>query len=83
MRKLRFKNIRLFLKLTLILNIYFHYKFTAVEAIENNNFREDFGKSQVCDGAVLNDQISKNETGDSVLERPKRPARLLPLRMIL
>ena len=80
MKKQRFKNIRLFLKLMLFFKIYSHHKFTA-EAIENN--LGGFGKCQVGDGTDLNDQISINETSDSVLERPKRPARLLPLRMIL
>ena len=82
MRKLRFKNIRLFLKIMLLFKIYSHHKFT-VEAIENNNFLQGFGKCKVGEGAVLNDQIPKNETDDGVLERSKRPARLLPLRMIL
>ncbi len=82
MRKQRFKNIRLFLKLIMLFKIYSHHKFT-VEAIENNNFLQGFGKCKVGEGAVLNDEISTNVTGESVLERSKRPARLLPLRMIL
>jgi len=72
---------RLFLKLILLFKIYSHPKFIA-EAIEKNNVLGGFGKCQVGDGTVLNDQIIKNETGDSVLERQKRPARLLPLKFI-
>jgi len=81
MRKQRFKNMRLFLKLMLLFKIYSHHKFTA-EAIENNNVLGGFGECQVGDGTVFNDQIPKNETVDSLLERPKRPARLLPIKII-
>ena len=79
MGKRRFKIIKLFLKLLLLLQIYSHHKFEA-EATQNpipKNCDE-------CDGKGLkNDPLSENETLNSILDRPKRPARLLPLRMIL
>ena len=80
MRKQRFKTTRLLLKLMLLLQIYSHHKFTFAEATENN-FSANFDKCKVGDETGSNDQIS--ETEESVLERPKRPARLLPLKMIL
>ena len=82
MRKQRFKTTRLLLKLMLLLQIYSHHKFTFAEATENN-FPENFDKCKVGDQTGSNDQISNTETKESILERPKRPARLLPLKMIL
>jgi len=72
MRKQRFKTIRLFLKLILLLQIYSLHKFTT-EASENH-FPESFDKFEF---------EVKKEIDESVLERPQRPARLLPLSMIL
>ena len=66
----------------LLFQIYSHHKFTFAEATENN-FSENFDKCKVGDETGSNDQISETETEESVLERPKRPARLLPLKMIL
>ena len=75
MGKQRFKMIKLFLKLLLLFQIYSHHTFPA-EATQN-----PIPKS--CDATSgLNDRISENETADSNLDRPKRPARLLPLRII-
>ena len=81
MGKQRFKTIRLFLKLMLLFQIYSHHCFKA-EATENN-FPESFDESKVGEETVLNDQISDKDTGLSVVaERPKRPARLLPLKIL-
>lgn len=66
----------------LLLQIYFHLKFTVAEATENS-FSENFDKCKVGDQTGSNDQIPETETEENVLERPKRPARLLPLKMIL
>ncbi len=76
MRKQRFKTLNLFLKLMLLFQIYSHHQFEA-EATENAKNCDE------CEGTGLNNPISKNETLNSVFDRPKRPARLLPLRMIL
>jgi len=79
MGKQRFKTIKLFLKLMLLFQIYSHHKFEA-EATQNPILKN----CDECDGtAGLNNPISDNETLNSVLNRPKRPARLLPLKMIL
>ena len=80
MGKRHFKSIRLFLKFILLFLIYLHHKFA--EASEND-FPESIAKCEVRVGTGFNDQRTKNETDDSALERPIRPARLLPLRMIL
>ena len=79
MGKGRFKTIKLLLKLILLFQIYSHHKF-EVEATKNS-----IPKScDKCDGSSgLINQISENKAVDNVLDRPKRPARLLPLRMIL
>ncbi len=79
MGKRRFKTIKLFLKLFLLFKIYSHHNFGA-EATQNS-----FLKScDECDGtAGLNDPLPEKETLNSDLDRPKRPARLLPLRMLL
>lgn len=83
MRKQRFKTIRLFLKLMLLFQIYSHQQCFKAEAIETQ-FLESFDKAKHGEEAGLNDQTSSHkDTGLSVLERPERPARLLPLRMIL
>ena len=81
MRKQRFKTIRLLLKLMLLLQIYSYHKFTVAEATENT-ISENFDKCKVEDQADSNGQLPETETEESVLERPKKPARLLPLKMI-
>jgi len=57
----------------LLFQIYSHNKFLAE------------GKYEVGDGAGtdLKPEFSEKETEVNLLDRPKRPARLLPLRMIL
>jgi len=78
MGKRRFKTIKLFLKLILLFQIYSRHKF-GEEATQN-----PIPQNDECDGTVgLNNSLSENETLNSVLDRPKRPARLLPLRTIL
>jgi len=79
MGKGRFKTIKLLLKLILIFQIYSYHKF-EVEATKNY-----IPKScDKCDGSAgLNKQISEKKAVDNVLDRSKRPARLLPLRMLL
>jgi len=80
MEKQRFKNIRLFLKLMLLYKIYSLHTFTAAEASETL-FSVSF---EVHAATAMKEQITKTETDEeSILERQKRPARLLPLRMIL
>ena len=80
MRK-RFKTTRLFLKLTLLFKIYCDLCFKA-EATENNltiSFHED----KVGEESNLFDQIPDKDTGlPDVAERPKRPVRLLPFKII-
>jgi len=79
MGKRRFKTIKLLFKLILLVPIYSHHKF-EVEAAQNPILKS----CDECDGTSgLNNQISENKAVDNVLDRPKRPARLLPLRMIL
>ncbi len=81
MGKQRFKTISLFLKLMLLFQIYSHHCFKA-EATENN-FAESFDKVKVGEETSLNDKISDNDTGLGVIsERPKRPARLIPLKIL-
>jgi len=78
MGKRRFKTIKLLFKLIIFVQIYSHHKL-EVEAAQNS-----IPKScDECDGTSgLNNQISENKAVDSVLDRPKRPARLIPLRML-
>jgi len=78
MGKRRFKTIKLLFKLILLFQIYSHHKF-EVEAAQNS-----ISKScDECDGASgLNNPISENKAVDNVLDRPKRPARLIPLKML-
>ena len=79
MGKQRFKALKLFLKLILLFQIYSHLKFT----VEASGFSKS---SEECELGVRKNfkyHITKNETDETVPERPKRPARLLPLRMIL
>jgi len=78
MGKQRFKTIKLFLKLMLLFQIYSHHQFEA-EATQNPTPKS----SDEYNKTGLNNLISENKTLNSVLDRPKRPARLLPLRMIL
>lgn len=78
MKKQRFKVIKLFLKSMLLFQIYCHHAFTA--AATQNPIPESCDE---CDATNFNIPISKIETADSVFDRPQRPARLLPLRMIL
>ena len=82
--KTRFKNVRLFLKLLLFCQIYAHHKFEA-DAKENPFIFESFDgiKADNVGGIGSNDQISETEIEDDVMEREKRLARLLPLKMIL
>ena len=84
MGKIRFKTARLFLKLLIFCNIYSHHKFEA-DPKENPFIFESFNgiKAGNVGGAGSNDQIFEKEIEDDVLEREKRPARLLPLKMIL
>ena len=80
MRK-RFKIIRLLLKLTLFFQIYSYHGFKA-EATKNN-FPESVYQDTVGEETVLNDQISDKNTGLSVVvERQKRPVRLIPLKIL-
>jgi len=74
----RFKTIKLLFKLMLFVQIYSHHKL-EVEAAQNS-----IPKScDECDGTSgLNNQISENKAVVTVLDRPKRPVRLLPFRMI-
>ena len=72
MRKQGFKTTRLFLKLMLLFQIYSHHCFKA-EATENKCPRS-FNESKASE---------EPDTGLSLDERPKRPARLLPLKIIL
>ena len=79
MGKGRFKTIKLLLKLMLLFQIYSHHKF-EVEATQNSVHNS----SEECDGTEgLNNQIFEHKAMNSVLDLPKRPARLLPLRMFL
>ena len=78
MGKRRFKTIKLLFKLILLVQIYSHHKF-EVEAAQNSIPKT----CDECDGSLdLNNQISENKAVGSVLDRPKRPARLLPLRIL-
>ena len=78
MRKQSFKTIKLFIKFILLFQLYSNIDFEA-EATQNpiTKSRDE------SDGACLNDRTPENKMVDSDLDRPKRPARLLPLRMIL
>ena len=78
MGKRRFKTIKLFLKLILLFQIYSHHKFEVNAA--------EIAIPKSCDEYEgvegLNNQISENNKAvDNVLDRQKRPARLLPVRM--
>ena len=76
------KTIRLLIKLMLLFQIYFYHCFKA-KATENN-FPESFDKDKMNEETGLNAQICDNDIGLShVGERPKRPARLIPLKMLL
>jgi len=78
-RRFKTKTIKLLLKLMLLFQIYSHHTF-EVEAAQ----KSIYNICDQCDGTEgLNNQISEHKAMDSVLDRPKRPARLLPLRMIL
>jgi len=79
MRKTSFKTITLFLKLILLFQIYSHHCF-KVEATENI-YQESYDEGKVGEEIGFNDQIY--DASLNFIERPKRPARLLPLRMIL
>ncbi len=81
MRKNSYKTIRLFLKLILLFQIYSHHCFKA-EATENI-YQESYDEGKVGEEPGLNDQIPDKDAILNVIERPKRPARLLPLRIIL
>jgi len=78
MGKQRFKTIKLILKLMLLFKIYSLHKFEA-DATQ-------IAIPKSCDGCNetgLNSPISEKKTLNSVLDRSKRPARLIPLRIIL
>ena len=81
MSEQRFNTISLFLNLILLVQIFSHCCFKA-EATETN-VSESFDKTKVGNKTGLNDHISDKDAGLIVIERPKRPARLLPLKMIL
>ena len=76
MGKQRYKIIKISFKLMLLFQIYSHHKYT-VEAT-TNPFPNSCDEYKVG-GTCTNNQISEKETGDDVLDRPKRPYRLLPL----
>ncbi len=81
MRKRGFKTIRLFLKLILLFQIYSHHCFKAEET--ENIYPENFYKVKIEEETVLDGQISDKDTGLSVVaERPNRPARLMPLKLL-
>jgi len=80
MGKGHFKTIKLLLKLILLFQIYSHHKF-EVEATKNYIPIRSCDKSNRSAG--LNNRIFEKKAVDNVLDRPKRPARLLPLRMLL
>ena len=81
MRKQRFKIFKLFLRLFLLFQIYSLHCLKA-ESTENS-FTESFDKCKYGEETGVNDHIYDKDTESSVVERPKRPARLLPLRMLL
>ena len=81
MRKQRFKIFKLFIRLFLLFQIYSLHCLKA-ESTENS-FTESFDKVKLGEETVLNDQISDKDTGLSVVaERPKRPAHLMPLKLL-
>ena len=61
----------------ILFQIYSYNNKFISEAVENH-----FSKSSDKNESYP-DQIAKNKTDENVIERPKRPARLLPLKMIL
>jgi len=61
----------------LLFQIYSHHKNT-VEATRISPSKS-CDEYNVGDRTCMNNQISENETGNQVLDRPKRPFRLLPL----
>ena len=79
MGKGSFKTIKLLLKLMLLFQFYSHHKFEVEEA--QNYIQKSCDEGGGSSG--LNNQISENEAVNNLLDRPKRPARLLPLRMFL
>ncbi len=79
--KQRFKTIRLFLRLILFSQIYSLH--CLKDEVTENNLTESFVKDKVGEETALNYQISSKDTELNVGERPERPARLQPLRMIL
>lgn len=82
MRKHPFKTIRLFLKITLLFQIYCDHCFRT-EAVDNN-FSKSFNEGKVGKEPNLIDQSSDKETGlTAAVEKQKRPVRLLPLKIFL
>ncbi len=78
MRKHRFKMLKLFFKLMLLFQIYSQHKFTVEAA--SNSFPKSCDEYEVGDGKCENYQMNEKDTGDHhVLDRPKRPFRLLPV----
>ncbi len=64
-----------------LFQIYSYHKFTAVAF--GNDIAENLDECKMSTGTGFKDQIPKKGIDENVLERPKRPARLLPLKMIL
>ena len=65
----------------LLFQIYFYHCFKG--KVTENKFPESFDEDKIDEETVLNDQISDKNTGLSVGKRPKRPARLIPLKILL
>lgn len=81
MGKTRFKCIRLFLKLLLFFQIYSHHQLKAEANETSFNLKSSDGnKASVGGGTVSNEKSYEKEIEDDVLERQKRPARLLPFK---
>ena len=79
MGKQRFKKtIKLLLKLMLLLQIYCHLTTFTAEATQITVPKS----CAECDEKGLTNRISKNEALDSVFDRPKRPVRLLPSKIL-
>ena len=65
----------------LLFQIYFYHCFKG--KVTENKFPESFDEDKIDEETVLNDQISDKNTGLSVVvERQKRPVRLIPLKIL-
>jgi len=80
MGKQRFKTISLFLKLMLLFQIYSHHCFKA-KATENNVTKSS-EEGKVGEETCFDDQLSDKDIGLNAAERIKRPARLIPLKIL-